>query len=312
MHEETTIPELTAVVAHVAALLGPREGAVTALNGGITNRNFRVRFGGTDYVVRLPGKNTALLGIDRESERIANTHAGKLGIAPPVAAFLENPPCLITRFVDGRELSPEELREPANLAEVGRALRAFHDSGLELPSEFDCFRVVEDYAATAAAHGAVAQRDLGDALARAHAIREALAGHEEHRPAPCHDDLLSANFLHDGERVRIVDWEYAGMGDRYFDLGNFAVNNDLGAEEEDALLGEYFGEPANDRRRATLALFRYMSDFREAMWGTVQAAVSRIDFDFEEYARSHFARLTTASDDARFEERLRRAAAGGP
>jgi thiamine kinase-like enzyme len=312
MHEEITIPELTDVVAHVAAILGTREGAVTALDGGITNRNFRVRFGGTDYVVRLPGKDTGLLGINRETERIANTRAAELGIAPPVAAAMESPACLITRFVPGRELTAEELRQPDNLAEVARALRAFHESGLELPTEFDSFQVVEDYAATAGARGTRAPPEYSKALGRARAIRKAVSGQEEHRPVPCHDDLLSANLLHDGRHVKIVDWEYAGMGDRYFDLGNFAVNNELGESEEDMLLSEYFGEPATDRRRATLALFRFMSDFREAMWGVVQSAVSEIDFDFTEYARMHFARLTAAAADPRFEVRLREARGAGP
>ena len=312
MHEEITIPELTEVVARVAALLGPREGAVVALDGGITNRNFRVRFGGTDYVVRLPGKDTALLGIDREAECTANKLAADLGIAPPVAAFIESPPCLITRFVPGRELTAEELREPDKLAEVARALRTFHDSGAELPVEFDSFRIVEDYAATATARGGETPPEFAQALARAQAIRDAVSGHEEHRPVPCHDDLLSANFLHDGEHVRIVDWEYAGMGDRYFDLGNFAVNNELDADAGDALLEAYFGEPATDRRRAALALFRYMSDFREAMWGVVQTAVSDIDFDFADYARRHFVRLSAAGEDPRFEARLQEARAGGP
>ena len=312
MHEEITIPELTEVVARVAALLGPREGAVTALDGGITNRNFRVRFGGTDYVVRLPGKDTSLLGIDRQAECTANKHAADLGIAPPVAAFLESPPCLITRFIEGREMTAEELREPATLAEVARALRSFHDSGVELPTTFDSFKVVEEYASTAASRGVAAPRELQEALVRSRAIQEAVSGHDEHLPVPCHDDLLSANFLHDGEHVRIVDWEYAGMGDRYFDLGNFAVNNELGPPEEDMLLGEYFGEPATERRRATLALFRYMSDFREAMWGVLQTAVSDIKFDFEDYARRHFARLTEAGADPRFEARLQEARAGRP
>ena len=234
MHEEITIPELTEVVARVAAILGPREGPVTALAGGITNRNFRVRFGGTDYVVRLPGKDTELLGIDRETERIANTRAAELGIAPPVAAAFETPACLVTCFVPGRELTAEELRQPDGLAEVAHALRAFHDSGLELPTEFDSFRVVEDYAATARSRGGEDPPELGEALAHARDIRDAMSEHEEHLPVPCHDDLLSANFLHDGQRVRIVDWEYAGMGDRYFDLGNFAVNNELGEDEADA------------------------------------------------------------------------------
>ena len=195
---------------------------------------------------------------------------------------------------------------------MARALRTFHDSGAELTTGFDSFRVVEEYASTAASRGVEAPPEFADALTRARAIREAVAGQEEHDPVPCHDDLLSANFLHDGKQIRIVDWEYAGMGDRYFDLGNFAVNNELGADDEEALLSQYFGEPATDRQRATLGLFRYMSDFREAMWGVLQTAVSEIDFDFEEYARKHFARLTAAGEDPRFETRLQEARAGGP
>jgi thiamine kinase-like enzyme len=310
VHEEVTIPELTEVVARVAALLGPREGPVQALDGGITNRNFKVRFGGTDYVVRLPGKDTGLLGIDRKTECAANKQAADLGIAPPVAAFIEDPPCLVTLFIEGRELTAEELREPESIAQVATGLRSFHDSGLTLDTEFDAFKIAEQYAATATSRGGTLPPQLDDARARAGAIQHAIAGHPEHAPVPCHDDLLSANFLHDGERVRIVDWEYAGMGDRYFDLGNFAVNNELGEEDADVLLGEYFGEAPDSRRRATLALFRYMSDLREAMWGVVQTSVSELDFDFEEYAQKHFDRLAAAAADPSFDARLDEARAG--
>ena len=195
-----------------------------------------MRFGGTDYVVRLPGKDTALLGIDRQAECSANKLAADVGIAPPVAAFLESPPCLVTRFITGRELTEEELREPADtLAEVARALRTFHDSGDELTTGFDSFRVVEEYASTAASRGVEAPPEFADALAPGAGDPQGVAGQEAHDPVPCHNDLLSANFLHDGKQIRIVDWEYAGMGDRYFDLGNFAVNNELGADDEEAL-----------------------------------------------------------------------------
>ena len=306
-----TIPELTEVVARVAALLGPREGAVQALDGGITNRNFRVRFGGTDYVVRLPGKDTSLLGIDRKAECNANKQAAELGIAPQVAAFIEDPPCLVTFFVEGRELTADELRKPESIAQVAAALRAFHDSGLELDTRFDAFEVVEDYASTASSRGGTLPQELEDARGRARSIREAIADQDEHTPVPCHDDLLSANFLHDGERIRIVDWEYAGMGDRYFDLGNFAVNNELDDDEAEVLLGEYFGEPPDARRRATLWLFRYMSDFREAMWGVVQTSVSELDFDFDGYAKKHFDRLAAAASHPRVATRLEEARAGG-
>jgi thiamine kinase-like enzyme len=302
MHEEITIPELTEVVARVTALLGPRQGSVVQLEGGITNRNFRVNFGGTDYVVRLPGKRTDILGIDRVAECIANQSAAGLGFAPGVAAMFEEPSCLVTMFVPGRQMSADELREPKMLAEVARDLRRFHDSGTELPTGFDSFRLVEEYAESGRAHGSEPPERYDDALEAAHRIEKAIDGEPTHEPVPAHNDLLTANFLIDGDKVQLIDWEYAGMGDRWFDLGNFAANNELDDEQEEQLLEAYFGEPPDDRRRATLKLFRFMSDFREAMWGVVQTGVSELDFDFKGYAQKHFDRLEKARSDPRFED----------
>jgi thiamine kinase-like enzyme len=303
MHEEITIPELTEVVSRVTALLGPRQGSVVQLEGGITNRNFRVNFGGTDYVVRLPGKRTEILGIDRTAECIANSAAAELGMAPRVAAMFEEPSCLVTLFVAGREMTIDELREPETLAEVARDLRQFHDSDTELPTGFDSFRLVEEYAETGRANGSEPPEGYDDALEVAHRIEKGIAGQDDHAPVPAHNDLLTANFLRDGgERIQLIDWEYAGMGDRWFDLGNFAVNNELDDDQEAQLLEAYFGEPPDERRRATLKLFRFMSDFREAMWGVVQTGVSELDFDFRGYAQKHFDRLEKARNDPRFED----------
>jgi thiamine kinase-like enzyme len=309
MHEEVTIPELTEVVARLSALLGPREGGVEPLEGGITNRNFRVNFGGTDYVVRLPGKRTELLGIDREAECVATKAAAELGIGPNVAAMLKSPPCLVTCFISGREMTPEDVADPAELAGVASSLRAFHDSGTDLSTTFDSFELVDEYAQLARENGVDPPERFDSARAHARRIQEAIAGHDEHRPVPCHDDLLTANFLHDGERVQIIDWEYAGMGDRYFDLGNLAVNNQFDDHQESALLEAYFGEPPDDRRRATLKLFRFMSDFREAMWGVVQTGISELDFDFPDYAKKHFDRLEATASDPDFEAWLEQARA---
>lgn len=302
MDGEITIPELTEVVARVSALLGPRDGAVVQLDGGITNRNFRVNFGGTDYVVRLPGKRTQLLGIDRSAECIANKAAAELGIAPRVATMLEQPSCLVTAFVTGREMTLDEIRTPEAIAEVAGDLRKLHDSGTELPTGFDSFRLVEEYAETGRANGSEPPEGYDDALKAAQRIEKAVSGQDDHQPVPAHNDLLTANFLRDGgERIQLIDWEYAGMGDRWFDLGNFAVNNELDDDQEAQLLKAYFGEPPDERRLATLRLFRFMSDFREAMWGVVQAGVSELDFDFKEYAQKHFDRLEKARSDPRFD-----------
>ena len=199
MSPEFTIPELTEVVARLAALLGPREGTVVQLEGGITNRNFRVNFGGTDYVVRLPGKRTALLGIDREAECIANKAAAELGIAPKVAALLAEPSALVTAFVSGREMKADELREPETIAEVAHDLRSLHDSGTELPTGFDSFRLVEEYAETGRANGSEPPDGYDEALEAAHAIERAVRDQPGHEPVPAHNDLLPANFLRDGD-----------------------------------------------------------------------------------------------------------------
>ena len=126
---------------------------------------------------------------------------------------------------------------------------------------------------------------------------------------PCHDDLLNANFLLDGEHVWIVDYEYAGMGDHFFDLGNLSVNNGLGPDAQEALLAHYFDE-VRDTHRARLALMRLVSDFREAMWGVVRPAISALDVDYVEYASRHFARLLAGAQDDRLETWLD--AAGTP
>ena len=312
MHEEITVPEVAEAVARLSALLGPREGAVLPLEGGITKRNFRVNFGGTDYVVRLPGKNTELLGIDREAERLATKKAADLRLGPRVAAMLDQPACLVTCFVESREVTAAELREPRYIDEVGEALRGFHRSGLELPTDFYVSEIVSDYAEVSKSRGGTLPEGFQHARDYARKVVKAVRKNADHQPLPCHNDLLTANFLHDGERMVIVDWEYAGMGDPFFDLGNFSVNNELSDADEDRLLEAYFGEPATPRRRAALKLFRFMSDFREAMWGVVQTSVSELDFDFDGYADKHFRRMAETTEDERFRGWLKGAGGRSP
>jgi thiamine kinase-like enzyme len=176
---------------------------------------------------------------------------------------------------------------------VARALRSFHDSA-PIPGRFDAFEIVETYRAEAQAHGVTIPRDYSAAHATAERIRVTRGAQPL---CPCHNDLLNANFLDDGA-IRIVDWEYAGMGDRFFDLANFSVNHEFGVEEDRRLLEAYFGA-ASESDLAAVRLMRFMSDFREAMWGVLQSGISELDFDFAGYAAKHFARLhATAADPA--------------
>ena len=272
-----------------------RDARVEVLGGGITNHNLKVEVDGERYVLRVAGKDTGLLGIDRGVELAATRAAAAAGIGPEVVAFVEPEGWLVTRFVEGASPPLERMREPDLLARVAAALRTFH-AGPSIPGTFDSFRVVEAYRATALERGGRVPPDFD----WAHEIAGRIEGKRAaNAPVPCHNDLLNANFLDDGVRLCIVDWEYAGMGDRFFDLANFSINHELGEAESGALLDAYFGE-VRDADVQSLALMRFMSDFREAMWGVVQNAVSELDFDFVEYSCEHFARLRRTSDSDAF------------
>jgi thiamine kinase-like enzyme len=301
--------ELLRIVQTLAPELGEPEGESRPLEGGITNRNYLVTLGGNRYVIRVPGKDTSLLGIDRSAEREANENAASVGVAPRVVAQLDDPPCLVTEIVECKEMIPEDLREPETLRRVIGSIKTVHDSGANLPNNFDSFRVVEDYRATAAERGAEIPSAYDEAHDQSREIEAALSG-SEHEPVPCHNDLLAGNFLRGSERIWIVDWEYAGMGDRYFDLANFAINNELPEAQHPELLAEYFSEEATPRRLASLGLMLFMSDFREAMWGVVQTVASDIDFDFKDYAATHFARMRETAAHPRFAARLEEAKDG--
>ena len=286
-------------------LLGELESEPVPLDGGITNRNFRARLGGHEVVVRLPGKDTGMLGIDRVAEAEANRCAAAAGVAPEVAALLDDPPALVTRFVAGETMVPEGLREPAALVAVAAALRAVHACG-PVNASFSAFRIVEDYAAKARARGHGVPVAYERSQATAAKIETALRW-RPHESVLCHNDLLAANFIDSPDGLRIVDWEYAGMGDRYFDLGNFAVNNELGDEQEEELLRAYFDQAPSAGQLAALRLMRFMSDFREAMWGVLQGTLSDLEFDFDAYAAKHFERLGAAEADPRFKVLLEEA-----
>jgi thiamine kinase-like enzyme len=265
-----------------------RARSVEPLAGGITNRNYRVTLDGESFVVRAPGENTDRLGIDRHHEVEAARQAAALGVGPEVVAFVEPEGAIVTRFLIGTAPGAGALRTEPLLGEAAALLRVVH-GGPPITAVFDWYRAPQDYAATARAHGGVPPAAYEPALAVAERVRRALAASPE-PVCPCHNDLLEANFLWSSDGLRLVDWEYAGMNDRYFDLGNFAVNNGLDADGEVAFVREYFGE-VTARRLARLRLMKVMSDLREAMWGVVQASVSALDFDFGAYAAEHFDRL---------------------
>lgn len=280
-------------IEHVSRLRcwkGPVE--PVALTGGITNDNFAVTDAGEKFFVRL-GRDIQVHGVMRFNELAASRAAYQAGLSPEVVHA--EPGALVLRFVVGETLTDADVREPKNLERIIEMIRRCHS---EIPKYlrgpalvFWVFQVLRDYTATVREGG-------GPRLSQLPRLGE-IASRLEGAVGPIdlvfgHNDLLAANWIDDGERLWLIDWDYAGFNSPLFDLANLASNNDLSADQEHALLASYFGgEPETGLLRSYSAM-KCASLLREAMWSMVSERHSEIDFDFASYTEDHLERFERA------------------
>lgn len=280
----------------------------TPLSGGITNLNFKIDADGKSYVIRLAGENTAQLGIKRDVEHAANKAAGELGIAPEIMYFIEPEGYIVTRFITGKPIAPDVIRQRDYLSRIVRKIRLFHRRAPKLNGEFNVFRRVEMLTKVSKSNNSKFPRDWDWIMQKTNEVKKALEK-DPYIPTPCHDDLLNLNWLEEnvpgdiGE-IRLLDWEYAGMGDIFFDLGNFCHHHRLSDDEVRFFLNEYFGE-VTPKHYARLRLMWPMSELHEAMWGTTQTGISKLEEDFQGYADLWFARFRQHVTDYRWEQWLK-------
>ena len=278
------------------------------LSGGITNLNFKIEADGRSYVIRLAGEGTDQLGIKRDVEHAANKVAGELGIAPEVVYFIEPEGYIVTRFVTGKRIMPEDIVKSDYLVRVAQKLRLFHRNAPKLKGEFNVFRRVEMLTKTAKAKGAQFPNDWDFIMKKMREAENALLK-DPYIPTPCHNDLLNLNWLDEevagdiGE-IRLLDWEYAGMGDIFFDLGNFSHHHRLNEEQVRIFLTAYFGTMP-PKHYARLRIMWPMSELHEAMWGTTQSVISNLEEDFQGYANLWFGRYRMHVTDFRWEQWLK-------
>ncbi|CAB4879528.1 unannotated protein [freshwater metagenome] len=291
------VTEIGTIVRRVPAWAAA-EFSVRPLSGGITNLNYVVTVAGNEFVLRVPGERTELLGIDRRREAEASKRAADLGIGPPVFGELTGVGTQITQFVPGHHLGNTAFIE--RLDTVVGLLRILHGSG-PLSGAFPIHRVVEWHARDASSHGVVAPAAYERLHQQSRHIEAAFAAAPT-VPVPCHNDLLPGNVLFSEDRVWLLDYEYAGMNDVFFDLANLSVNCGLTTEADEYLLRRYFGG-ISASRWARLQLMKVMSEFREGMWAVVQQAISTLDTDFVTYANERLTnceRLAASADFGRW------------
>ena len=277
------------------------DATVTPLIGGITNQNYRVDIGGESFVLRIGGKGTHLLGIDRLSESICTAIAAQMGVGAQVLHFLASEEVLITRFIVGNAVTPETAAQPTTLRRIVEAMKRYH-AGPPFPGTFSPFETVRSYHRLALRYGVTFPDTLPQVFALMAQIEQALGNVTALKP--CHNDLLASNFIDDGHTIWILDWEYAAIGDIFFDLGNFSVNQSLNEEQCELLLYSYFGE-VRSADLAHLNLMRLSSDLRESFWGFLQLGISELDFDYKEYAHHHLNRFLHNIEISPFEKWLR-------
>jgi len=294
-------------IARVPFLAGKPDIKITSLSGGITNLNYKIECDHKAYVIRITGANTDKLGIRRDVEHQANREAGLLGVAPEVDYFIEPEGYLVTRFVNGKHIPPEEIIKPANIRRVARKLRLFHTRAPQLDGEFNVFRRVEWLIGVSKSNNCKFPFDFDWIMSKMHECEQALLK-DPYVPTPCHDDLLNLNWLDEevpGEigEIRLLDWEYAGMGDIFFDLANFCHHHRTTDDLVRYFLQEYFGE-VTPKNFARLKLMWPMSEIHESMWGTTQTGISTLDEDFQGYADLWFGRVRQHISDARWDQWL--------
>jgi thiamine kinase-like enzyme len=276
---------------------GPVE--ITPLSGGITNRNYLVAERGRRLVVRL-GQDIPVHGILRFNEHAASRAAAAASVSPEVVHAA--PGVLVIRYVEGRTLAPADVRADRDrcVALVQRAHRdvARHLRGPAL--SFNVFHVLRDYGRTLAEGGSRMTARLPELLQTAETLEDA-AG-----PLAlvfAHNDLLAGNFIDDGQRLWLIDWDYAGFNTPLFDLGGLSANNGFDEDADTAMLEAYFERPASDELRLRYRAMRCAALLREAMWSMVSEIQSDIEFDYVAYTAENLARFEAARRS--FEETMR-------
>lgn len=271
-------PALERLLDELPTLAG-RWRAHAPLSGGLTNRNYRVDTDTGVVVVRVSDPSSSLLAIDRESEYVNSVRAAAVGVGAPVVDYLPGRGVLVVGFLPSHTFGDEDVA--ANLGRIGPAVRRLHEAE-RFQGRFDIFAVQAHYRAIVAEHGFPTPEGYDDYRPVFERCRAALAVHPEPLVS-CHNDLLPANLLDDGERVRIIDYEYAGLNEPSFELGNLIQEARLTPDHLAELVAAYAGRP-DPARAARAAVFGTVAAYTWTLWGSIQSGVSDLDVDFTPWA----------------------------
>ncbi len=291
-----------ALLADLPALRG-ESFDVEELAGGLTNRNYRVHtVSGNRYVARFGGARIDLLGIDRAAEAHNSRVAADIGVGPGIVDYDPQHGILLVDWIDGRTFSDADLDDPAGLSRVAETCRALH-AGPRFLTDFDMFDVQRRYLAIVQDQGFRLPDDYLDFTPQVRALEAVLHSGGEATVA-CHNDLLAANMMDDGDRVRFIDYEYSGNNDACFELGNIWSEANLLDDRLEYLVTSYYGA-ASPARTVRARLWGLMSKYGWTLWASIQDAVSEVEFDFWQWGMEKYSRAVAEFHHPDFDDMIR-------
>ena len=275
--------------------------SVERLTGGLTNTNYKVTSPSGCYVVRISGKDTSLLAIDRENEVHNTIAAAETGVGPPFVAALPEHDALVLGFLEGEVMDAEKLRTGGHISAIAAACRRLH-SGRRFLKDFDMFEIQPGYLEIVRERGFRLPARYEDFEPKIRELERAMRVRPE-ATVPCNNDLLAENFiLVDGE-MRLIDCEYSGNNEASFELGNVWSESNLSLAQLEELVAAYWGEPLRNKV-ARARLWGLMSKYGWTLWGSIQVGISDLDFDFWGWAMEKYERAVAELDGPEFEQLL--------
>jgi thiamine kinase-like enzyme len=287
------------VLALVPELQGERE--VEPLAGGLTNTNYRVTTPDGCYVVRISGKDTGLLAIDRANEIHNTIAAAETGVGAPVVAALPEHDALVLEFLDGEVMDSEKLRRGDRLDAIASACRQLH-GGRRFLQDFDMFAIQRGYVEVVQSRGFRLPDRYLEFEPRVRELEHAMRMRSE-PTVPCNNDLLAENFIEVDGAMRLIDYEYSGNNEPSFELGNVWSESNLSLAQLDELVAHYYGRPLRNKV-ARARLWGLMSKYGWTLWGSIQDGISSLDFDFWGWAMEKYDRAVLEFEGPQFEQLL--------
>jgi thiamine kinase-like enzyme len=272
--------------------------SVEELAGGLTNTNYKVVTPAGAYVVRVSAKDAGLLAIDRENEYLNTVSAADAGVGAAVVDYLPERSLLVLEFIVGTTQTSSDLQRGDKLDWVAEACRRLHGARA-FRDDFNMFDIQRRYLRLVQERGFRLPERYLEFEPQVRRIEAAMAVRDE-GTVPCNNDLLAENFIDVGDGFRLIDYEYSGMNDACFELGNVWSESNLSPAQLDELVGHYYGERlANKVARARL--WGLMSKYGWTLWASIQDGVSQIDFDFWEWGMEKYERAVAEFDGPDFD-----------